>query len=275
MAGTYFDFSNTPITSDTTLKAKWCGCGGSEAPTFPFTGDYFRVTLTDGTKWVAPADKIAAYMFVDSRGGRTETLVAEDGISTQVVGSYQVAEIEFGKGWEHCTNQYICCFSSQNRWDALVKVSGYPEGLGAALTPSAFNDKLQIGYGLAGQTNARPVEINLRLPATYAAAAYANTHGLANNGARYSKLYVYGKIYFDYSPSDVNRNGTDWGTQFECDASNYNGCNNGDCIPADYATWHKGWGFGGPYAKEWLNQYQPITNCSTPTKCVLRNTYIF
>lgn len=273
MAGSYFDFSTTPINSDITLKAKWCGCGGGE-PVFPFSGDYFRVTLTDGTKWLAPADKKGAYMFVDSTAGREMTLVGEDG-STRAVRSSEVTEIEFGKGWEDCANQFICCFGDLNRWGNLRKLSGYPEGLGSTLSSTSYNDELQIGYGLAEQTAASPVEIDLRLPATYAAANYGNTYGLPGGGPVYSKRYVYGKIYFDYSPAQVNINDNNWGIQFECDADNYTGCVNGDCVPSDYATWWKGWGFGGAYAGEWLNQYQPVTTCPRPHKCLLRNTYVF
>ncbi len=277
MAGSYFDFSTTPITSDITLKAKWCGCQGGE-PVFPFSGDYFRVTLTDGTKWLAPDNRTNAYNFVNSSGtsgNNAGVLVSEDGSTTRTVKTVEVTEIEFGKGWEECTIQYICCYSSDNRWGNLVKISGYPDGLGAALSSTAYNSNCHIGYDLAAQATARPVEVNLRLPATYAAAAYGNTHGLPGGGPAYSKRYVYGKIYFDYSPAQVNLSSGGWGTQFECNAENYAGCANGDCVPSDYATWWKGWGFGGPYAGEWLNQYQPIATCSQPSKCILRNTYVF
>lgn len=274
MAGSYFDFSTTPINSDITLKAKWCGCSGGE-PVFPFSGDYFRVTLTDGTKWLAPNNRTNAYNFVNSNANNVGVLVSEDGSTTRTVKTVEVTEIEFGKGWEECTIQSICSYGNSNRWDNLVKISGYPEGLGAALSSTTYNDGCRIGYGLAEQATARPVEVNLRLPATYAAAAYANTHSLVNGGSSFSKRYVYGKIYFDYSPAQVNLNGTNWGTQFECNAENYTGCVNGDCVPSDYVTWWKGWGFGGAYAGEWLNQYQPITTCSKASKCVLRNTYVF
>lgn len=53
MPGSYFDFSTTPINSDITLKAKWCGCGGGTPEDEIIAGFYqgngARVTNVNGT----------------------------------------------------------------------------------------------------------------------------------------------------------------------------------------------------------------------------------
>lgn len=67
MAGSYFDFSNTPITKDTSLKAKWC-CGEPATPELwdgSWAGGdngYVRWTLTDGKVLVTDRSDYKKYL---------------------------------------------------------------------------------------------------------------------------------------------------------------------------------------------------------------------
>lgn len=95
MAGTYFDFSNTPITSDTTLKAKWCGCGGPEDGIIAsfYQGQGARVTLKSGQVGYL---KKAHYQYLDN-GVSTDIFLRPDFSGMSIVANPEdYVSVEFG-----------------------------------------------------------------------------------------------------------------------------------------------------------------------------------
>lgn len=98
MTGTYFDFSNTPITSNITLKAKWCGCGGGPEDDIIasfYQGQGARVTLTTGEVKYVPISEYASF----SDGKIVSCYSTPDFTGErETVDPIWFKSIEFGKG---------------------------------------------------------------------------------------------------------------------------------------------------------------------------------
>lgn len=143
-----FDFGNTTITSDITLKAGWC-CE-EEEPTIPelWDGEWMKVTLTDGRVAYAP-DKATAMSLVKHSNGASgyvaiqQNFVDEDG-NNVYINRQQVKQIDFGT--EYTTlDPYIFGFSVTNAFSGLEVVNGNFKNL----------TKLNTGYFMcAGLSNA-------------------------------------------------------------------------------------------------------------------------
>lgn len=144
MAGTYFDFSNTPITSDTTLKAKWCGCGGPTTPGYtpPTEDDYLVVTLKDGNKYVAKSAQVATGVLQTSPNSLVYLYpVNNDGsISTTTVPLFVrgVAKIEFGEKYLDIPSMNLQLVLELNKNETEI-----------GILPNSTNT---IGSGFFGQT---------------------------------------------------------------------------------------------------------------------------
>lgn len=284
MAGTYFDFPNTPITNDITLKAKWCCAGGGE-PEFDFKGDWFEVTLTDGTKW-HPKTQNVAYNFVLSGQHNVGTLF-NDSETSRYVKTAEVKKIEFGKGWDDFVISKgpltsICCYNNLDRWDNLAYIGGCPEGLGNSITV-ANDEHIPLSIGAAiygGSSTVSEVEWNFKFPRSMMrVSSFTLTHFDLSYGYNDGRQ-LFGKLYFDFSPYEINNDFPSYKvnklflmcgglSQYQCEGSEYIG---------NYAAWAKGFGLGGPYADEWLAYLPPVTTCSTYTyggytNYYKRNTY--
>lgn len=280
-----FDFS-TPITSDITLKAAWCCQGGGE-PEYDFKGDWFRVTLSDGSQYV-PLNWNDVKRFVSTgAAGASATLKNVATGATSVVSTKDVTVFEFGKGWERYTGaeRQLLCY--RNSWSKLQKIVGYPEGLGDGIPSTSGN--IAIFSYLGGGADDQVIEKDIRLPSSILKSPFKYTlvggsliGGESSCGA-YDR-YTYGKIYFDFSPqemysalginkSDVKAFFLGCGDLYRDEASTEAAANN---LP-----YYKngGVGIGGEYASQWLEEFPPVTppgksyECGGHTEYYLRKVY--
>lgn len=136
-----FDFGNTPITSDITLKAAWC-CPEHEDPYNLWDGEWMKVTLTDGRVVYAP-DRSTALSLVkhNNTSGYVSVIqnfVDESG-NNVYVNRQLVKQIDFGT--EYTTlDPYIFGFSVTNAFPSLEVVNGNFKNL----------TQLNIGYFMCG-----------------------------------------------------------------------------------------------------------------------------
>lgn len=138
MAGTYFDFSNTPINSDITLKAKWC-CASQEEP-YPegWDGDgAMRVTLTNGkvltTNDNAVANKMLAGNMTYSNGMNAQIgdqnivgFMLEGTNTPMTITAAQVKKLDFGKGY--ITGQGFTSVLTKYSFTSLTTMTGFQSG---------------------------------------------------------------------------------------------------------------------------------------------------
>ena len=286
-----FDFS-TPITSDITLKAAWCCQGGGE-PEYDFKGDWFRVTLSDGSQYV-PLNWNVAKIFASAKDGASGVTARLKNVATgatRYVDTEDVTVFEFGKGWERYTGAmehgqgYLLCY--HDSWRKLQKIVGYPEGLGDGV-PSTSGSISMFSY-LGGGANDQVIEKDIRLPSSILKSPFKDTLtegsliGGESSCGTYDR-YNYGKIYFDFSPqemysalginkSDVNAYFLGCGGLYRDEVITEAAANN---LP-----YYKngGVGIGGKYASQWLEEFPPVTppgksyECGSHTRRYLRKVY--
>lgn len=120
----YFDFENTPINNDITLKAKWCCSGGGQNPYGLWDDDrMLRVTTSSGVYYCS--DLTAAIAFVNGTGSSTAPssgFVDEAGVAKTIT-PRDVLSIDFGKGFN--TNQSLNNFLVDLYFTSLTSITGF------------------------------------------------------------------------------------------------------------------------------------------------------
>lgn len=126
-----FDFSNTPITEQTTLVARYRSTTGGGA----YGGKWFRLTTNDGKQYV-PQDYTTAYKWMT-----TSSASHKPQLLNQTTGELETAQtdniimVEFGGGWETLTGSDVIEFFSllvgtvTPVYPKLARLTGYPQGL--------------------------------------------------------------------------------------------------------------------------------------------------
>jgi len=119
-----FDFGNTPITSDITLKAGWC-CEGGDMPEL-WDGEWMRVILTNGTVAYAPDEGTAISLVKHNNTSGYVTVLQnftdENGNAVAVQRSL-VKQIDFGTAYT-TLDPYIMAFSERNAFIGLEVING-------------------------------------------------------------------------------------------------------------------------------------------------------
>lgn len=117
-----FDFGNTPITSDITLKAGWCCENSAENDITSrfYDGEGARITLSDGKiVYITPGDYVNIQAHTSSFFAHTNPDFSDSG--TTLVRTSDVVSFEFGNGLKTGIQEDMFNFTN---WRNLQKVTG-------------------------------------------------------------------------------------------------------------------------------------------------------
>lgn len=117
-----FDFGNTPITSDITLKAGWCCENSAENDITSrfYDGEGARITLSDGKiVYITPGDYVNIQQSTSAFFAHTNPDFSDSG--TTFVNTEDVISFEFGNGLKTGIQDNMFHY---NYWKNLQKVTG-------------------------------------------------------------------------------------------------------------------------------------------------------
>lgn len=128
-----FDF-NTPITKNTVLVARY------KADTSPYAGQWFRVTTSDGKRYVPESlEQAEAAASTPITVSNTVTLLDVETGSTATILNNNIVKFEFGGGWRTLNSDFFALqYNDSTHVCNIRTITGYPEGLAPAQDSNAF-----------------------------------------------------------------------------------------------------------------------------------------
>lgn len=242
-----FDFTNTPITENTILVARYKSANENESV---YGGDWCRMTTNNNHKLVFQTESQAGQAL--TAGAASDSII---GIDEATGNSYttlaqNIISVEFGGGWttKITTGSVHGAVLPFLVYTTLGRITGYPQGM----------DCTYFGQ----YSNLHSVDITGFKFDEILYNAIIATNGLFNPvfSSNTANPGTYGIIEPMFSPSLISPNNTIFSAR-------------GNYATASL-TWTKGFGFVGQYAKEWLEAFPPVPITGSSSNTVCRNTYL-
>lgn len=243
-----FDFSNTPITGNTQLVARY----RSTTESGGYAGNWFRLTDTSGVRYV-PADEGQARSVAGTIvAGSSITLLDESTGAPATITTNVVRKIELGKWFEPYNST---SFFAATAYSGVVALSGYAEGLN--FTASSAVPFKSVNFHLALNLNGLKFD-------SYLFGFFTKNMGLfcTYTESNDSGAGIFGIVEPLEAPSDPTT------------SSNYIFSAYGKYAHLS-PTFLNGIGFVGDYAQEWLKAYPTLTSGAiSQSSTVRRNTFL-